>query len=307
VASLSLLCLGEPMIEFSQLKGDQYLRGFGGDTANCAVAAARHGASVGMLTRLGNDAFGQAFLDLWAREGVDPRHVVMSVDAHTGVYFVSHDASGHHFSYLRRDSAASAMDGSDIARVDFSDVGWLMLSGISLAISTTACDAAFEAMSAARAHGVRIALDTNLRLALWPLQRARAVLREAATLADLVLPGDEDAAQLTGFSDPDAIVDHYLGLGCSTVALTLGVQGALVATADERQHLAAHRVDAIDATGAGDAFDGAFLARVIAGDSAMVAARYANIAAALSTQGHGAVAPLPRACDVHAVIAAADA
>jgi len=87
-----LICLGEPLLEFSSVtrEGETvYLQGYGGDTSNCAVAAARQGARVGYVTRLGDDAFGKAFLDLWAREGVDTAGVTIEPDAPTGIYFIT--------------------------------------------------------------------------------------------------------------------------------------------------------------------------------------------------------------------------
>ena len=113
-------------------------------------------------------------------------------------------------------------------------------------------------------------------------------------MADIVLPGLDDAEQLTGLADPDAIVDFYLGLGAPVVALTLGSKGTLVADGDRRERIEAWPVDAVDATGAGDTFDGAFLASIAAGNTPFEAARYANAAAALSTLGYGAVAPMPK-------------
>ena len=88
------------------------------------------------------------------------------------------------------------------------------------------------------------------------------------------------------------------------VVLKLGAQGCLVSDGARRERVAAHAVRSVDATGAGDCFDGAFAARLLAGDDAFAAARYANIAAALATTGYGAVAPLPRAADVARFVAA---
>lgn len=120
---------------------------------------------------------------------------------------------------------------------------------------------------------------------------------------DIALPGIDDAAHLTGLSDPDAIADYYLWLGAGLVALTLGPDGTLVATADDRRRIGGRRVQAIDATAAGGTFDGAFLARLAANDTPFDAARYANAAAALSTQGFGAVAPMPQRDAVLAFLA----
>ena len=170
----------------------------------------------------------------------------------------------------------------------------LHISGISQAISQTAADAVFEAIDIVRSTGGKVSYDTNLRLKLWPISRARAVTHAAMAICDIALPGLDDARQLTGLDDPDAIADFYLDLGAETVALTLGEEGTLVATAQERRRIVGRRVEAVDATAAGDTFDGAFLARILAGDDPFKAANYANAAAALSTQGYGAVAPMPR-------------
>ena len=115
-ARFDLVALGEPLLEFNQTRdaSDQYLQGFGGDTSNCVIAAARLGAATAYVTRLGDDAFGRKFLALWQREGVDASGVAIDADANTGIYFVTHGASGHEFSYLRAGSAASRMRPSDL-------------------------------------------------------------------------------------------------------------------------------------------------------------------------------------------------
>ena len=121
-------------------------------------------------------------------------------------------------------------------------------------------------------------------------------------MADIALPGLEDAEQLLGISDPDHIVDHYLKKGAKVVALTLGSKGCLVATPDERRLVSGLPVQAVDATGAGDTFDGNFLAEYLRLGDAFVAARFANAAAALATQGHGAVQPMPLRAEVEAFL-----
>lgn len=289
-----IICMGEPLIEFNQVDDTgRYLFGHGGDTSNCAIAAARAGASVGFFTALGADEFGDSLMQLWADNGVDARQVLRNPDAHTGVYFVSHGENGHVFSYLRKGSAASRVAPRDLPRSAIENADILHLSGISMAISADASDAVLEAIDIARAAGTKISFDTNLRLKLWPLERARALTEAAMRKADIALPGLEDAEQLVGISDPDAIADHYLDLGAGIVALTLGKDGCLVATPDERRRVPGIRVSAVDATGAGDTFDGNFLAELNRHGDPFEAARYANAAAALSTQGFGAVAPMP--------------
>jgi 2-dehydro-3-deoxygluconokinase len=292
-----LICLGEPMIEFNRPRegdGKTWLQGFGGDTSNAAIAAARQGASVGYVTSLGTDWMGDAFLALWQAEGVDSSRVLRHERAPTGVYFVTHGPDGHRFDFLRKGSAASLMTAAEIPSDYVACARILHLSAISQAISEAARTACRAAIDAARAAKVEISYDTNLRLRLWDLAAARRTIDETMTLTDIALPSLEDSRQLTGLQEPDAIVDRYLGLGPRLVALKMGDEGALVANRDRRVRIPPHRVTPIDATGAGDTFDGSFLARLLAGDDMERAARYANVAAALKTQGYGAVAPIPR-------------
>jgi 2-dehydro-3-deoxygluconokinase len=288
-----ILCLGEPMVEFNQQPDGRYLQGHGGDTSNCAIAAARQGASVGYLTHIGQDVFGRSLLDLWAREGVDTSCVVSRSDAPTGIYFVTHGEDGHEFSYRRAGSAASLMRPEHLPVKALESCRILHVSGISQAISPSAADTVFAAISAVKSHGGIVSYDTNLRLKLWPLERAKAIIHAAVAQCDIALPGLDDASQLTGLDDPDDIVDFYLGLGVGVVALTLGDAGVLVGTPDERRHILSHKVRAVDATGAGDTFDGAFLARFIECQNPFEAATHANAAASLAVQGYGAVAPMP--------------
>jgi 2-dehydro-3-deoxygluconokinase len=299
-----IVCLGEPMLEFNRQSDGRYLAGHGGDTSNCAIAAARQGASVGYLTCLGSDAFGDSFMALWAAEGVDAGQVSRDPDAPTAIYFVDHDEGQHRFTYLRAGSAASRMTPRTFALDYIAGARVLHVSGISQAISASACDTVFHAIGIARENGVTVSYDTNLRLKLWPLQRARAVIHAAMSECDIALPGLDDAVQLTGLDDPEAIADFYLRLGPRVVALTLGRSGTLVATPERRELIGVHAVAAVDATAAGDTFDGAFLAETLRGSDPFSAARYANAAAAISTLGYGAVAPMPRREVVAAFLAA---
>jgi 2-dehydro-3-deoxygluconokinase len=289
-----IIAMGEALFELNQPhSGGPFVPGYGGDTSNAMIAAARSGASAGYFTAVGADRFGQSLVELWRDEGVDASRVIVNGAAHTGIYFVSHGPEGHEFSYLRAGSAASRIAETDIPADYIRSARLLHASGISQAISSSAADAVFAAIDIAKQNKVLVSYDTNLRLKLWPLQRAKAVIHEAMRSVDIALPGLDDARQLTGLDQPDAIVDFYLKLGASVVALTLGKDGALVATARRRERVASIPVAAVDATGAGDAFDGAFLAELLRGGDPFEAARFANVAAALSTLGYGAVSPLP--------------
>ena len=313
----AVVALGEPMVEFNQTRaGDaHYLQGFGGDTSNAIIACARQGVPCAYLTRVGDDAFGHLLLDLWHAESVGTQEVQTDTSAHTAVYFVTHGAvgpdgkGGHTFSYLRKDSAASRMTPALLPRALIEGAQFLHVSGISQAISTSACDTVFAAIDIARAAGVKVAFDTNLRLRLWPIEQARAVMTRTIALTDYLLPSLEDMQAIAQHDDPAAILEWCFAHGARNVVLKLGAHGCMVATREQRNvvpghHTAVpgHRVNAVDATGAGDCFDGALLARLYCGDDLVTAARYANAAAALTTTGFGAVAPLPTRAQVIAFL-----
>ncbi len=171
---------------------------------------------------------------------------------------------------------------------------FLHASGISQAISTCACDAVFHAIGIARAAGVRISYDCNLRTRLWPLDRARAIIDLTIGMTDYFFPSLDEARALWGLDAPEAIVDRAHRLGAKVVELKLGADGALLSDGVRQDRIEGVKVDVVDATGAGDCFVGAFLARLTKGDTLWEAGAYANIAAALSTTGYGAIAPIPR-------------
>jgi 2-dehydro-3-deoxygluconokinase len=290
--------MGEAMVEFNQTGADggrTYLQGFGGDTSNFAIAARRQGVATGYISALGDDANGRLLRGLWAEEGVDDSLVITDPDGYSAIYFVTHGKDGHAFHFFRKGSAAARYRAADVPKDAIKAAKALHLSGISLAISESACDACFAAVAAAREGGARVSFDTNLRLKLWSVERARAIMTEMIRQTDICLPSYDDIVAVTGLTDPDAIVDRLLSLGPTIVALKLGGEGALVADANRRFRIKPHPVKPVDATGAGDAFGGAFVARLVMGDDIETAGRYAAVCAALSTEGYGAVAPVPHA------------
>ncbi|MDF9304017.1 sugar kinase [Tritonibacter mobilis] len=288
-----ILCLGEPLVEFNQTPEGPFAMGFGGDVSNVAISAARHGVQTGLITRVGDDPFGAALCDLWASEGLVTDHAARAQGEETGVYFVTHDASGHHFTYRRKGSAASRLTPQDLPMNALQTCPIFYASGISLAVSSSMQDAVIEAAQRARAGGGIFAFDPNLRVALWPLEVARETTHRCMQICDVALPGLEDARQLTGLHDAKDIASFYHELGPRIVALTLGAEGVLISVEGTQRVLSGHRVDAKDATGAGDCFNGAFLATLLATNDPFSAAEHANMAAALSTTGYGAVTPIP--------------
>ena len=241
-----VVALGEPLIEFNQVRGGDahvWRQGFGGDTSNMAIAAARLGARVAYVTRLGDDGFGRQFRALWSAEGVALDGVATDPEAPTGVYFVTHGPSGHAFAYLRAGSAASRLAPSNLPLDVIRASRALHVSGISQAISTSACDAVFAAIAAAREAGARIYYDLNLRPKLWPLARARAVALATIGQSDWCLPSREDAEWVFGTSDPDAVIDACRRAGARGVVYKRGADGCVVDDGRTRAALGPHRRD----------------------------------------------------------------
>lgn len=297
-----ILSIGEPLYELSQGPDGRFTPGFGGDSSSAAIAAARLGATAAYVTRIGGDMFGAAFLDLWRREGVSADHVAKDKDAPTGVYFITHGPDGHHFTYLRKGSAASRMTLADVPEDAIRRARFVHASGVSLAISESAEAAVRHAFDIAREAGVAISLDTNFRERLWSSARARSVIDALAGSATIVKTALDDGERLTHFHKPSGIAGHYLDLGAQAVVVTLGKDGVYAVTPEGAYRLPPHRVDSLDATGAGDAFTGALIAERARGANWADALRFANAAAALSTTGYGAVAPLPRRAEVEALL-----
>lgn len=304
VAAFDLVSLGEPLYELNRQTTGHFLPGTGGDTLNVAIAAARLGSRCAYVTKLGADFFAAEIRETMQREAIDVSTVGHHPAAPTGLYFVTHGPSGHDFTYRRAGSAASMMTPADLDPKQIASSRILHASGISQAISSTAAATVAAAIGIARSNGVEVSFDTNYRPRLWPAAEARSQIEQAAAQADILKTSLEDCAALLQLSEPGDISRHFMALGARAVIVTLGREGAVLTSADGTVHLPGKPVAAVDATGAGDAFMGALLAERARAVPLAQAAAFANMAAALSTMGFGAIAPLPRRAAVEAALVA---
>ncbi len=300
--TIDIIGIGEAMVEFNQQPDARFRLGTGGDTSNAIIAAARLGARTAYLTHVGGDVFGDALIAMWQEECVSLAEATCVPHGETGIYFVSHNTHGHRFTYRRKGSAASLMTSQSLPLAMIASAKWLHCSGISLAISPSAADTVLEAIAVANANHTQRSYDLNFRPTLCPAPRALALAKAALEGCDLFLPSIDEMTALTGLSEPRAIVRWGHDQGAKAVVVKLGARGALLSLGDGLHEIVPHAVTPVDATGAGDCFAGAMLARLCAGDTYPQAARVASIAAALSTQGIGAVTPLPRWVDIEAVM-----
>lgn len=298
-----ILALGEALVEFVRLPDEvdgspAYRQGFGGDTSNAMIAAARQGADTGYISAVGGDPFGEELLGLWAREGVDTSTVKRAAQDPTGVYFVQPKADGHSFSYARRGSAASLFGPEDLPEDAIRAAKILHVSALSQAISPTMRAAVRRAAEIAKDAGVLVSYDTNLRLNLWTLEDARAAILDLLPLVDIVLPSDDEAEKIFQTSIEGEILDKSAAHGAEVVLLKRGAKGPLLRHDGLDRAFDVPTVKAIDSTGAGDSFAGSWLAYYLeTADPAISAERAVRVAAG-TVSGLGAVDPIPQRKDI---------
>jgi len=301
-----VISLGEPMLEFNAItKGrlrdvNLFKRSWGGDTSNFAVAVTRLGGKAGYVCRVGDDDFGKCFLDFWRGEGVDTSHVIVEKGGFTGIYFISIiDGGEHDFTYYRTNSSASHLCPEDIDPSYIGRAKVFHTSGISQAISQSCREAVFTAIEIAKQSGVKFSYDPNVRLKLWPIHTARAVIMRTIELADIVMPSIEDMKILLGVDSPEQAADLIMKRGPKIVVVKLGSEGSFVAYDDEKVRVPGFKVMPVDTTGAGDAFDAAFMVSLLEGCNPVESAKFANAVGALTTLGKGAVEPIPKREEVY--------
>ncbi|MEM7471535.1 MAG: sugar kinase [Pseudomonadota bacterium] len=298
-----ILALGEAMMEFVRTDTDEegrplYRQGFGGDTSNAIIAAARQGACTGYLSAVGGDPFGKALLELWEREGVSSASVRVKPQDPTGSYFVIPDPAGRQFSYARRGSAASLFGPKDLDEAAIAEAKILHVSALSQAISPSMRAAVTRAAEVAKENGTLVSYDTNLRLNLWTLEDARETIAAFMPLADIVLPSDDEAEAITGQTNEAALLDYFGAYDPQVLVLKRGAKGPLLRTKQGDQSFSVPTVEAVDSTGAGDSFAGGFLAYFLETGDAAVATRRAMSVAAGTVSGFGAVDPIPHRADI---------
>jgi len=294
-----VVCIGECMVELRATGADSFARAYSGDVYNTAVYLKRSlpNAQVQFLTATGDDAMSGAMRRAWQQEGIDDALAFTVGGGSPGLYFIENDARGERrFQYWRSHSAArrwlSLLRDRDETVLRGADV--VYLSGITLAILSPAeREGALELLRRLRPHVGRIAFDPNVRLTLWEtVQAAEAAIGAALSIADIALPSTEDAALLLRIDDPAAQMHRLQGFGAREVALTLGGDGCLVADGAVHTRLAAPGVAVItDTSGAGDAFNGAYLASRLRGESVVEAARSGLLLGSRVVTHAGAVVP----------------
>jgi len=295
-----VICIGECMAELRATGADVFARAYARDAYNTAVYLKRSlpDAQVQFLTATGDDAMSRAMRNVWSAEGIDGALGFTVNGGSPGLYLIENDARGERrFHYWRSNSAARRW--FELLQDQDETVLWgadaVYLSGISLAIlSPVERVGAIELLRRLRPKVGRIAFDPNVRLALWEsAQAAAATIEEVLSIADIALPSTEDAGLLLGVDDPIEQMNRLQGAGVREIALTLGAGGCLVSDCGAHTRLPAPRAASIaDTSGAGDAFNGAYLATRLGGGSAVEAAESGLALGSRVVTHVGAVVPM---------------
>ena len=294
-----IVCIGECMVELRAVGADTFARSYAGDVYNTAVYLKRSlpDAQVQFLTAIGDDAMSSAMRRMWHAQEIDDALAFPVPGGSAGLYLIETDALGERsFQYWRRDSAArhwlallvengeSLLHGADT----------VYFSGITLAIlNPDERAAAIDLLRRVRRHVGHIAFDPNVRLRLWQSpQVAAQTIRAAMSVCDIALPSAVDLAWLLGIGEPMRQIDLLIEMGVSEVALTLGAAGCAIADGTMRKRLPTLSVErVIDTSGAGDAFNGAYLANRLQGRSPDEAAQAAIQIASRAVTHAGAIVP----------------
>jgi 2-dehydro-3-deoxygluconokinase len=295
-----VVAIGECMLELVSI-GDGWQLNYAGDTFNTAITLRRLGVPVAYLTALGTDPFSQEMRAGWQREGIDVSMVLTDPTRLPGLYAIRTDAEGERsFYYWRERSAVRRLFelegvGDAIARIP--DSRLLYLSGITLSIfQQPQRERLLQIAGGVRARGGQVVFDPNYRVAGWPdAVVARAAFETFAAVASIVMPTFADEALLFGDATPERTVERYRHWGAEEVVVKLAARGCLVGTREQNEQVSpSDVVIAVDTTGAGDAFNAAYLAARLAGRGVSEAARAGNLLAGEVVRYPGAILPIER-------------
>jgi ribokinase len=265
--------------------GEKFKMGPGGKGSNQAVAAHRAGADVTFITKVGKDPFADIATNFYKSEGMDVRYILTDGEKSTGIALICVDEQSGQNQILVVPGACTNFTDADIELVrpviEASD--YLLLQ------FEVNMDALEKVMDLARARGVKIILNTA---------PVRKVSKEFLRKADIVTPNEVEAAGLLNMevkdeADAKKACDafHAMGIGCAII--TMGKAGVFASANGMQRMVPSFKVDAIDTTGAGDAFNGAFVAALAEGMDVFQAVEFGNKAGALSVTKIGTAPAMP--------------
>jgi ribokinase len=272
------------------LHGSRFQMGFGGKGANQAIMAAKMGGTVTMVTKLGQDIFGENTLKNFKSWGVNTQHVHFTDQAFSGVAPIAVDTQGHN-SIIIVTGANDLLTGAEVEAARPA----IASSSILVCQLEIPLDISLAALRIARQEGVKTVFN--------PAPALSEIPAEFYHLSDIFCPNETETEILTGRSvesveEAENAAKVLIERGAATVILTLGERGSLWVTDATTEHVPVEPVKALDTTGAGDAFVGSLAFFLAAGKSLSDAIKRANRIAAISVQSSGTQTSFPEAKDL---------
>lgn len=294
----TFLSIGECMVELSGGAGGMFRLGFAGDTLNAAWYARMalpDSWDVSYFTAVGDDRYSKAMLDFLGEGGISTRLVQTIPGKRPGLYIIHQEAGDRQFTYWRENSAARLLaDDAERLLQAAAQADAIYVSGITLAILKPARrNELIAVMEGARDDGKLVAFDPNIRPALWPdVGEMRSSIMLAASSSSIVLPTFSDEAPFFGDRSAEHTVRRYLESGAREIVVKDGPNPVHVSTGRNSLFVSVEEVgDIVDATGAGDAFNGAYLAARLQGASPEISARSGARMAGKVIRHQGALLP----------------
>jgi ribokinase len=276
--------------------GEGFRIGPGGKGSNQAIAAARAGGRVALITRVGRDPFGEIARQAWAADGIDTRAVIEDLAAPTGAAFIFVSTATGNNAIIVESGAAGKLSPDDVR-----GAGELIAGAkVFMTQFEQPVPAAIEGLELARRHGVTTILN--------PAPALR-VDDSIFALCDYVTPNETEAATLTGLpvgnaDEALAAAKDLVRRGARNALITLGENGALLHGADGTHVVPGFKVKkVVDTTGAGDAFGGGFAVALSEGMAPAEAVRFGCATAAFSVQKQGTAPSMPTRAQIEAVLA----
>ncbi|SPF80952.1 sugar kinase [Pseudoprimorskyibacter insulae] len=294
---MRFLAIGEAMVELSVAQDGSYQRGFAGDTLNTAwYVRAALGGGAGFMTSIGQDALSDQMLAFIAGAGIDTARIRRHPSRTVGLYMISLNSGERSFSYWRDSSAARTLadDRAGLAAA-LSGAEMLYFSGITLAIlAPVRRMALLEALQTCRNAGATVAFDPNLRPRLWTCTEEMVeTINIAAGYADIILPSFDDEAAAFGDQTIEATAQRYASAGAREVMVKNGGGAMCVLSQGQVTHVPAMgAVTPVDTTGAGDSFNGGYLAARLQGISPIDAVRAGHETARRVVMHPGGLVPM---------------
>lgn len=267
------------------VKGSMFKMGPGGKGFNQGVAAHKAGADVTMVTKLGKDTFGQVALDAMKDLNMSSDRVFITEESETGIALILVDQNTSQNEILVVSGACNTITDEEVESI--SDV--LEQSEYLLTQLETNLSSIEKVIDIAYKNGVKVILNTA------PVQ---PIPDEMLSKVNLITPNEVEAEILTGIcvdskEAADKAAEWFFNRGVQNVIITLGGRGVYVSSEGKSEIIPAYKVDAVDTTGAGDAFNGGLLAALSEGKNIWDAVTFANALAALSVQRLGTTPAMP--------------